>query len=212
MSMLGCAAPAGPRPHAAASPAPAAAEPVVTPTAAAPVVTRDPFDYGTTTGVRPDANPQAASVGQALHDRNHPERLSPIIAPQPFDRAAYHADPAAYLNVVEPGRVFQVAQPGPDVLRIQAVGPTLATIDQGGTVPLRVHALAGMPVTFTSFDLGRFAENQLTSISVAADDQGIAHVTFVGDSGTINEVNILAACPLTAGQVTYHINVRQSPE
>jgi hypothetical protein len=142
-----------------------------------------------------------------LHDHQHPERLSPLIAPKPFDLAAYRRDPKAYLDIVEPGRVFQVAQPGPDVLRIQAMGPTQAAIPQGGTTVLRVHAIPGMPVSYTSFDLGRFAENQLTAITVAADDSGIAQATFVGASGTIGEVNIIAACPVTAGQITYHVDV-----
>lgn len=203
---------------AAAQPASAAAptsvhQPEATAATAEPSpapLTRDPHDYGQTAPVRPDANPGAASVAEALATKTHPERLSPLIAPKPFDLAAYQRDPAAYLNLVEPGRVFQVAQPAADVQRIQAHGPVQARIPQGGSVPLQVQAPAGMPVTFTSFDLGRFAENQLTSITVAADERGLAHATLVGAPGTTGEVNILAACPVTSGQITFRITVQQA--
>ena len=168
---------------------------------------RNPFDYGTTKPVLSDSHAQVASVAAALRDKQHPERLSALIPPKPFDRVAYSKDPAAYLNVVEPGRVFQVAQPGTDVPRIEPIGATLAHVVQGGSTPLRVRAPAGMPVTFTSFDLGRFQENQLTCITVAASESGVAAVTFVGASGTTGAVNILAACPVTAGQVQFQIQV-----
>jgi len=208
------AEPAAPPPVNAAAPAPASvdqpAAPVATAEPSSAPLTRDPHDYGQTQPVRPDANPGAASVAEALATKTHPERLSPLIAPKPFDLVAYQRDPAAYLNLVEPGRVFQVAQPAADVQRIQAHGPVQARIPQGGSVPLQVQAPAGMPVTFTSFDLGRFAENQLTSITVAADERGLAHATLVGAPGTTGEVNILAACPVTSGQITFRITVQQA--
>lgn len=193
----------------AAHPPPATTVAQPAPAVTAASDTHNPFEYGTTQPVKPDVNPQVASVSQAMKTHDHPERLSPLIAPKPFDLVAYQKNPKAYLDVVEPGRVFQVAQPGPDVVRIQAMSPTQASISQGTTTVLQVHVPAGMPVSFTSFDLGRFQENQLTAITVAADDRGLAQVTFVGAQGTIGEVNILAGCPVTAGQVTYHIHVGQ---
>ena len=165
-------APASPTTAVVAPSAPAPGTPPAT--GPGPVNEKGAVDYGTTQPVRPDANPQAASVGEALKNRNHPERLSPIITPAPFDLAAYQRNPQAYLNVIEPGRVFQVAQPGPEVPRIAPLSPLAVAIPQGSSTPLQVRVPPGMPVTFTSFDLGRFAENQLTSITVAANDQGVA--------------------------------------
>ena len=78
--------------------------------------------------------------------------------------------------------------------------------EQGQSIPLRVRATPGAPVTFTSFDLGQF-ENQLTSITVQADKQGIATARFVGSSGTINDVNILVASPVNSGQAKFAVNV-----
>lgn len=200
------AAPAQPATQApVAAPAPAPETPAAAPTVVAPA-TQDPFDYGTLKPVPADANAQVASVAEALKNKTHPERLSPLVPPKPFDLAAYRRDPKAYLNVIEPGRVFQVAQPGPEVRRLEALGETQPTITQAGTATLRVKAAPGMPVTWTSFDAGRFS-NSLTSITVAADDRGVAETTFTGGSGTIDQVNILASCPVTSGQVTYHVTV-----
>jgi hypothetical protein len=65
-----------------------------------------------------------------------------------------------------------------------------------------------MPCTFSSFDLGHF-QNQLTSVSVAANDQGVAEVDFFGAPGTINEVKILASSPVTSGQIRFIVNVKK---
>lgn len=54
-------------------------------------------------------HPQVASVVEAMKSGTHPERLSALVPPKVFDKAAYEADAKAYLSVVEPGRVWQVA-------------------------------------------------------------------------------------------------------
>lgn len=164
-------------------------------------------DPGQTPPIPKDANPMVASVAEALETGNHPERLSSLIAAPPFDRAAYEADPAAYLKVVEPGRVWQSAQPGPGVPRLKSLSPLYAEIPQGETVSLRVQAVPGAPVTFTSFDLGAF-QNRLTSITVQADEKGVAVARFTGTPGTYNLVHILAASPLASGQQRYVVNIR----
>ena len=74
---------------------------------------KNPFNYGTLPAIKPDANPQVKAVVEAIRQGNHPERVSVLVRPQPFDAKAYQTNPAAYLEVVEPGRVFQTAQPGP---------------------------------------------------------------------------------------------------
>jgi hypothetical protein len=164
------------------------------------------FDYGKTEPVKGNTNPQVRSVAEALRDKNHPERLSPLIPPKPFNLEAYKQNPKAYLDVVEPGRVFQSAQPAKDVPRLRPLSPQLQEVAQGKSIKLKVQATPNYPVTFTSFDLGRFS-NQLTSMTVEANEVGVAEVEFIGAPGTINEVNILASSPMTSGQVKYIVNV-----
>ena len=164
------------------------------------------FDYGKTVPVKGDTNPQVRSVAEALRDKNHPERLSPLLPPKAFDPAAYRQNPKAYLDVVEPGRCFQAAQPGKDVSKLQPLSPQLQEVAQGQSVTLRVRAAPKYPISFTSFDLGKF-QNELTAITVDANDQGVAEVKFFGTPGTINECNILVASPVSSGTAKFVVNV-----
>lgn len=163
--------------------------------------------YGRTPPVKPDANPNVKSVAEALQTKTHPERLTAMVAPKPFNKDEYKKNPQAYLDVVEPGRVYQSAQPGPGVPVLQPAGSRYAMLVQGKSTTLSIKALPGVPVTFTSFDLGRF-ENQLTSITVAADASGVAKTQFLATPGTINAVRILAGSPLATGQVEFLVDVQ----
>lgn len=164
-------------------------------------------NIGTTPRVPADANPHVKSVAEALKTGKHPERVSPIILPKPFDQATYLANPDAYLNVVEPGRIWQVAQPGKGVPRLASSVDRFQTIEQGQSVTLKVKAIRDAPVTFTSFDLGAF-QNRLTSITVKADANGNASAIFTGTPGTINKVSILAGSPMTSGQLKFIVDVQ----
>jgi len=170
--------------------------PVASPPAAIPAVPP----------VARDANAQVASVVAAVTSGTHPERLSSLAQPAPFQPASYAKDPLAYLNVAEPGRAFQTAAPGPGVPRLEAVGGTARSVPQDGEVVLYLRAQPGQPVTVTSFDLGQF-QNQLTTITVAADDQGVAAVSFHPGPGTTERVAIQAASPVCAGLVQFQITV-----
>ena len=66
-----------------------------------------------------------------------------------------------------------------------------------------------MPVTFTSFDLGAF-QNKLTSITVQADIDGFAEVTFIATEGTIADCKILASCPETSGRIKFIVNIQKT--
>ena len=167
-------------------------------------------DVGTTPAIPPDANEQVALVVEAVTTGRHPERLSPtIVSKTPFDREAYQSDPemrASYLRTPEPGRVFTPAQPAPGTPRIRLACNPYAQINQGESIVLRVQGVPGMPVTFTSFDLGEF-ENRLTTITVEADESGFAHAPFTAPPGTFGPVRIMAASPVTSGQVRLTVNV-----
>jgi hypothetical protein len=161
---------------------------------------------GTIMPFRGDSNPMTQSIAEAIDTETHPERLTPMIGPEPFDVARYQANEQTYLNTVEPGRVWQVAQPGENVPRIVSASAPTHYIAPGETVVLRLNVPAGMPATFTSFDLGAF-ENLLTTITVKADAKGVAQAAFTASSGTIGTVNILAASPVTSGQMRYIVYV-----
>lgn len=172
------------------------------------------WDYGQTPPVKPDANEQVASVYKAVQNRerdtkSYAKAVSGLAKPDAFDKIKYANDEdyrQAYLSHPQPSRVFQTAPPGPGVPRLRRMTPPYRQVVQGETTQLKVRAIPGAPVTFTSFDLGRF-ENELTSITVEADAAGFAEVAFWGPPGTIDDANILIASPVTSGQVKLIVNI-----
>lgn len=153
------------------------------------------------------SHPQAKSVAEALRTGTHPERLSPLIPARPFDRAAFLANPDDYLSVAEPGRVFQAAPAGANVPALIALTPRRVYVDQGSAVNLSVHAEAGMPVTFTSFDGGLFGNGYVSQTVVASAD-GKALVSFRGVEGTIASTQVLASSPTCSGQARFTVFTR----
>jgi hypothetical protein len=160
--------------------------------------------------VRPDLNANVASVAEAARTGKYPERLSPLIAPKPFDPTAFAANPQAYLDIVEPGRVFQSAEPGVDVPVLSPQGTASYEIPVGGSCTLTVVTRPGYPTTFTALDLGTF-QNSLTSITVQADAQGVASATYSASGGVIADAQILAGSPGASGQVKFHVFVTSQP-
>lgn len=153
-----------------------------------------------------ETNINVRNAIEAIEQGNHPERLTATAAPAPFDLEAFEQNPSAYLDVVEPGRIWQPADPGPGVRPIMTRSSQSPTLRQNESVRLSVAVPPGAPVTFTSFDLGVFG-NQLPSVTVVADDKGLAIATFTATPGTIADVNILAASPLSSGQAQFIVHV-----
>ena len=161
--------------------------------------------YGTTPAITAK-NPQVDSMIAALRDGNHPERLNPLVAPAAFDAVAYKSNPSAYLDIAEPGRVFQrLPDSATNAPFIQPVSPFSQDVPQGGKVAVSVKAAPGYPVTFTSFDDGAFS-NGLTTMTVEADSSGLASVDFLGMPGTVLISNVLASSPMARGQVKFQLN------
>lgn len=167
---------------------------------------RNDYPYGVTQPIPSDANPHVASVAEAFHTGKFPERTSAMTLPKPFDAVAYKADPQKYLNTIEPGRVWQIPDPGPGVPRLVSQTPKFTEVEQGQPIVLKTRAIPGAPVTYTSFDLGAF-QNRLSSVTVAADDKGVARATFTGTPGTIGMVNILAGSPMATSQIHFVVDV-----
>ncbi len=163
--------------------------------------------HGFSPPVSPTANKQVEYVYAALKDHSNPNAYSSFAEAKPFNADAYKADPDKYINSVEPSRVFSAAQPGDGIGVIRPVGKPYHGVVQGEAVTLAVEATPGAPVTMTSFQLGYF-ENQLTSITVKADDKGVARAIYTAGGGTIDDVQIMAASPMTTGQVKFTVNVK----
>jgi hypothetical protein len=165
---------------------------------------------GRTPEIDPNANPSTRSVAEAFGKKELAHRLSVLIPPPPFDRETYSKDLQTYLDTVEPGRVFQNLPYGPGVAPIERKSPYFYEVLQGETVVLEAKAEPGMPVTFYSNRLGQFA-NLLGTITVAADENGIARAEFKASDGTRESVEILAASPVNSGQVRYLVKINPPP-
>jgi len=124
-----------------------------------------------------------------------------------FDRAAYIADPAAYLGRVVGGRCWEVANPAPDVAALAPAGATGFSVATGNTAVLSASTEPGMPVTYTSFGLGSFDGSGLHSISVAAGADGIAHASFRVTPGTVGSCLITAGSPVRANTLQFIISI-----
>ncbi|MFT3771416.1 MAG: hypothetical protein QM820_38875 [Minicystis sp.] len=161
-----------------------------------------PADQAAPRAIAEQAEANRRSVVEARETGRFPERLNPSIPPKPFDRAAFEANPRAYLDVVEPGRVWQTADGAPSVKALEAVGVAYREVAPGGSVVLEVTGEPRAPVTFTSFDMGAF-ENGLPSITVVGDTNGVSRAVFTATPGTVLAVNILAGSPLAVGNVKF---------
>jgi hypothetical protein len=145
------------------------------------------------------------SIQAARETGEYPERLDPSIVPAPFPRDKWVGDPQVYLNVVEPGRVWQSStSPSADPLR--AGGPTEVVLPHGDRARLAVNGVSGAPVTFTSFDGGAF-DNGLSSITVRTGDDGMATAAFTATPDTGSVVNVVAASPYSSGVVQFTVQV-----
>ncbi|MBA2480248.1 MAG: hypothetical protein H0V44_06275 [Planctomycetes bacterium] len=133
----------------------------------------------------------------------HARKQTPAPA---FDRDAYLADPAAYLDVASPGRAQSPAQPAADVPMITAVSGTAGTIPPLGSAVLKAQTEPGMPVTFTSWGLGSF-DSGFPTITVAADEAGIACARFTASAGTVGQCPIIAASPVRGGTLRFLVTV-----
>jgi len=158
--------------------------------------------------MRPDPQACAASVVEAQRSGTHPERLTAQVAPAPYTRTT---DPAAlqrYLNTIEPGRVYQTADPATGAPQLTAVdGGVVQVIPALGTAPLAVRAPAGAPCTFLATAGGVFIETGLSCATVLAGPDGIAHVTYRADAGTIDDANILVGSSASVGTLGLTVHV-----
>ena len=127
--------------------------------------------------------------------------------PEPFDRQAYTADPQAYLDQIRPARVFDPAQPADDVTPLEYMSPAFTNILQDEQVQLRVKADPGSPVAFYTPQTAWFEESLLSSVTVAANDEGIATATLKAGGGSVGLVDVMAASPVHSRQIQFRVKV-----
>ncbi len=178
-------------------------------------------------GTHADAAPHAAQSGEPAVVAA-PDRLAARVVPAievgsarrsaprgghdhpAFDRAGYRADPAGYLARIAPGRVHEVADPAAGVALIAPVGPSGFSVETNAEAVLAARTEPGMPVTFTSTGLGEFPDSGFPSITVAADDAGIARARFRVTPGTVGSCQIIAGSPAVAGTTTFLVSIPES--
>ena len=133
-------------------------------------------------------------------------RLSPLAKAAKFDKQRFQNDKAyreEYLSTAEPARVYQVDDKSE--FQIKRQSPYYQEVTQGNSVNITVQAEPNMPVSITSFDLGKFA-NHLTYQTILADSSGTATFEFYGMPGTFNDTNILVSSPTSKGQLKFIVN------
>lgn len=126
-----------------------------------------------------------------------------------FDATQWNGDATyrtAWLAALEPGRVWQSADPGAAVPILSAVGSRYRVLFVAGSQSLAVTTLANAPVTFFCSGDGLFTANNRNVITVAANGSGIATVDFKGNR--IGRMPIVAASPLSSGQVRFMVEVK----
>lgn len=155
--------------------------------------------------------PAATLVASVLAatDGTHPERRSLSRLPAPFDAQAYIRDPAAYLAIIEPGRVFQSVAAGPGVWEIRPDGRPWRAVPSGGRTGLAALAPPRAPVSWHCAEGGVFAESTVNSITVQADDAGIARVTYIATPGTTGDATVLVASPICSGRAAFTIHINE---
>jgi len=145
------------------------------------------------------------SVMEAIDTGRFPERLQPSVAPAPFDPAAFQAAPQGYLDVIEPGRVFQTAPSAVGTRTLEMVGDGYLDAAPGHGAVLAVQGEPLAPVTFTAMNMGGTFENGLASVTVRSDASGHAMTTFTILPGAGDRVTIFAGSPLAMGQVKFQL-------
>lgn len=155
---------------------------------------------------------ESKQLQSAIEATKNPEqfgsRLSALVKAAPFDSNRFKTDKAykkEYLSVAEPSRVYQTD--GDSEIKIKRVTPYYQEVIQGESITLSVQAEAHMPVSITSFDLGKFG-NHLTCQTVLADASGVATFEFFGMEGTFNDSNLLASSPTSRGQIKFVVHTK----
>jgi hypothetical protein len=131
---------------------------------------------------------------------------SPLVVPSAFDAGLWASDAnyrATYVAQSVPGRVWQTADPGPSVPILTPIGPRRTAAAALLPTTLRVNAAPGLPVTFTVLNEGGLGAKMLSSLTVTADVNGEATVSFSLLNGGMGRIR--AASPLASNFVQFTV-------
>ena len=144
--------------------------------------------------------------------KKYGSRLSALVKAAPFDKQKFQNDKAyreEYLSTAEVTRVYQVDDKSE--FAIKRTSAYYQEVLQGESVFINVEAEPNMPVSITSFDLGKFA-NHLTHQTVLADTSGQASFEFFGVPGTFNDSNLLVSSPTSRLQLKFVVHTKIKTE
>jgi hypothetical protein len=110
------------------------------------------------------------------------------------------------LTTTSSDRVNDTARPGPGVPILSLIGPSMVVIEPGGSATLRAQSAPRALVHFYAKDGGIFP-NQRASITVLADDQGVATTTLAANPGTIDDTTIFIGSPRASGMVSMIVHI-----
>ncbi len=164
---------------------------------------------GVAGALKGDENAQVAGLMAELQGQDEAARArvtSTRVKPEPFNREQFLSDPDTYVQRIRPARVYDPAQPGPDVTPLEALTTPFQSILQGEQINFRVKADPGMPVAFYTPQVGTF-DNLLSSITVVADEEGIATAAYRAGPGSQGLTDVLAASPVHSGQLQFRVIV-----
>ena len=149
-----------------------------------------------------------SSIAATSNPKEFGSQFSPLVQPKNFNKQRYQTDPKykeKYLAIAEPGRIYQVDDSS--TFSLKRHSPYYQEVVQGESVFLSVQAEPGMPVSITSFDLGKFG-NHLTHQTIESDSSGQATFEFFGMSGSFNDSNILVSSPTAKGQIKFIVHTK----
>lgn len=172
--------------------------------------------YGTFDRIKvSESNPHIKATTEALRTETHPERVSILVSPKPFDAKNWASNKGSYkkdyLSVVEPARVFQ-SSTNPKAKNIKAISEYYQEIEQNsGMAELTVQAEPGSPVSAYAFDGGEFS-NRMVANTVMADASGKATFKFKAGNGVIMDCNIRVSSPQSRGYLKFIVHVKKAKE
>jgi hypothetical protein len=136
---------------------------------------------------------------------------TPTAVPQTAPRQSAPADGLSpeirkALTTTEGKRVYETARPGPGVPLLALASPAWVETQPGGSITVQARSAPGALVNFWAVEGGVFP-NQRASITVLADDQGVATTTVTANSGTLDDTSIVIGSPQAVGlqTVTMHV-------
>ena len=132
-----------------------------------------------------------------------------LIGAVPFDATQWNSSASyrtSYLAGIEPSRVWQSAAAGGGKPTLNATMALRLQAAAGSTITLAAQSATGAPISFAALHGGQFTTNHLNIVTVAANGDGNAAVTFKvpQQSGTYV---VCAASPLAVGRLSFTVVV-----